>query len=153
VQRKSFRHFPRKCSFSAESVIFTHSTKHIIVGVLSLNTQRYFRPNILLIVVQYSFDHSQFDSSVIADVASEIEKRPLKRKREDSDHYGFSLSLSRMKHILAIERDAFISDIDDLTISLNLHELETSTKSCTCHPPSIESQSIGARQGRYLPRL
>lgn len=83
----------------------------------------------------------------MGNVAPEIENRPMKRKREESDHDGFSLSLSRMKHILAVERDSFISDIDDLTVSLNLHQLETSTKSCTCQPPSIESQTTGARQG------
>ena len=83
----------------------------------------------------------------MAKVAPEIENRPLKRKREESDHNGFNMSLSRMKHILAIERDSFISDIDDLTISLNLHQLETSTKSCTCQPQTIKSETVEARQG------
>ena len=77
----------------------------------------------------------------------EIECPPLKRKREDADHDGFNLSLSRMKHILTIERDSFIADIDDLTISLNLHQLETSTKSCICQQRTIGSQTVEARQG------
>jgi hypothetical protein len=83
----------------------------------------------------------------MAKVTPETEHRPLKRKREESDHDGFDLLLPRMKHVLAIERDSFISDIDNLTISLNLHELETSTKSCTCQPRTIKSETVEARQG------
>jgi hypothetical protein len=59
------------------------------------------------------------------------------------------MSLSRMKHILAIERDSFLSDIDDLTISLNLHQLNPSlVKSCLC-----QAETIDARQGMYVPEV
>ena len=100
--------------------------------------------------MQSCFDHPLFDSGLSVNEVPGIENRPFKRKRDEIDHDTFNLSLSRMKHILAVERDSFIADIDDLTISLNLHQLETSTKFSSCQPKSIESQSIEARQGNLI---
>lgn len=45
-----------------------------------------------------------------------------KRRRDDSDED--SDSLARMKRVLATERESFLSDVDDLTLTLNLHLLK-----------------------------
>jgi len=65
-----------------------------------------------------------------------------KRKREDTDDSDTS-PLVRMKRLLAVERSAVLSDIDGLTIALNLLQLKIPSRwSGTCNPQTAE-----ARQG------
>ena len=47
-----------------------------------------------------------------------------KRKRENAEEADVVTLKHRMKHNLADQRDLLLSDIDDLTLSLNLRQLE-----------------------------
>ena len=49
------------------------------------------------------------------------------------------MSLYKMKHVLAIERDSLLSDIDDLKLSLNLHQFHN-------NPSNRQKATIEARQ-------
>src|SRR5271155_676446 len=77
---------------------------------------------------------------------------PPKRKREpsvednnkDDDDDDGHASLSRMKQFLASERDVFLSDIDDLVLSLNLLQLKPDPKTCG----SCQQERTEARDGK-----